>query len=94
MNMQIRIFKSPASCFWIFLKIQPLTVTNKKERRKRKESDLHLASPTDLLVLEPKLFPDQGERWLESCQEARTTAVLKAFASPSHASLGMQKWAL
>lgn len=36
MNMQIRIFKSPTSCFWIFLKIQPLTVTNRKERRKRK----------------------------------------------------------
>ena len=30
MNMQIRIFKLPTSCFWIYLKIQPLTMTNKK----------------------------------------------------------------
>lgn len=30
MNMQIRELQSPTSCFWIFLKIQPLTMTNKK----------------------------------------------------------------
>lgn len=30
MNMQMRILKLPTSCFWIFLKIQPLTMTNKK----------------------------------------------------------------
>lgn len=30
MNMQIRILKSPTSCFWIFLEIQPLTMSNKK----------------------------------------------------------------
>lgn len=30
MNMQMRMFESPTSCLWIFLKIQPLTMTNKK----------------------------------------------------------------
>lgn len=66
MNMQIRILKSPTSCLWIFLKNQPLTMTNKKQRRKKKWSDLHFVSPTDLLVLEPKHFSEERERRLGS----------------------------
>lgn len=65
-NMQIRIHKSPTSCFWIILNIQPLTMTNDIQRRKKKWNDLPLVSPTDLLVLEPRHFSDQRERWLGS----------------------------
>lgn len=83
--MQIRIFKSPTSCFRSFLKIQPLTMTNKKEKRKKPRSDLPLVSPTDLLALEPKHFSDQIEREMAG---AGTTKCQRHVATPLSPKLG------
>lgn len=81
-NMQIRTHKAPTSCFWIILNIQPLTMTNNIQRRKKKWYDLLLVSPTDLLVLEPRHFSDQREREMAGlCQEPGAAEAKDIFAS-------------